>query len=262
MKKMKIMLALMSFLPFSRVFAQTGEIIYRDFEPDSILIYWDKLGPVWIDLDVDGEADDLKMQMYIMGQICYPDLTTAGPNIRICTIESNNTDIVLSEVEDEYWTTYVTWHAGNTAARYSHYGFRIQREDGYYYGWFETYNRVVSKKGEKQIAHYGFDRTAYCTIPDYPLRWGQTDIVGIEENSETNNAFTFIHPNPTNGLVTITGENLRQAEVINMLGQQVLSVQGKGDELHIDIAALPAGVYFVTVTDKEGRKWVRKVVKE
>lgn len=45
-------------------------------------------------------------------------------------------------------------------------------------------------------------------------------------------------------------------------GQQVLSVQGKGNELRIDMAALPAGVYFVNVTDEEGRKCVRKVVKE
>lgn len=58
------------------------------------------------------------------------------------------------------------------------------------------------------------------------------------------------------------GENLKQAEACNMLGQQVLSVQGKGDELHIDMAELPAGIYFVTVTDSEGRKCVRKIVKE
>jgi hypothetical protein len=36
-----------------------------------------------------------------------------------------------------------------------------------------------------------------------------------------------LHPNPTSGLVTIMGENLKQAEACNMLGQQVLSVQGK-----------------------------------
>jgi len=42
----------------------------------------------------------------------------------------------------------------------------------------------------------------------------------------------------------------------------VLSVQGEGNELRIDMAALPAGVYFVNVTNEEGRKCVRKVVKE
>ena len=71
-----------------------------------------------------------------------------------------------------------------------------------------------------------------------------------------------IYPNPTDGIVTITGENLRQAEVANMLGQQLFSVQNEGDELHIDMASLPAGIYFVTITNKEGRKCVRKVVRD
>ena len=71
-----------------------------------------------------------------------------------------------------------------------------------------------------------------------------------------------LHPNPTNGQVTITGENLRQAEVVNMLGQRVATVAGDGDMLHIDMAKLHSGVYFVNITDSEGRKCVRKVVKE
>ena len=86
-------------------------------------------------------------------------------------------------------------------------------------------------------------------------------MTGIEE-SDKSNSFASIHPNPTTGQITILGENLRQAEVLNMLGQQVLSVQGEGNELRIDMAALPAGVYFVNVTNEEGRKCVRKVVKE
>ena len=88
---------------------------------------------------------------------------------------------------------------------------------------------------------------------------------GIDENGSSMYSGAFdanIVPNPTTGMVSITGENLRQAEVLNVLGQQMLSVQGEGNELHINIIALPAGVYFINVTDEEGRKCVRKVVKE
>ena len=261
MEKIRLILALLALLPFSGAFAQTGEIIYRDFEPDSILIYWHKLGPIWIDLDVDGEADDLMMRMCVDHGICYPELISGDwDNTKICYFESNDPDMILSEVAEEDWLNYVSWNAGATATDYTHYGFRIQQEDGYYYGWFETYSRVISYKNGKSEAHYGFDRTAYCTIPNYPLVWGQTNLVGIEETEA--NGFAAIHPNPTTGMVIVTGENLRQAEVINTLGQQVLGVQGKGNELHIDMAKLPAGVYLVNITDENGKKCVRKVVKE
>jgi len=257
MKKIKLILALLALMPFTGAFAQTGDIIYRDFEPDSILIYWHKLGPVWIDLDVDGEADDLNMQMVKMGEICFPEILTTGSNIKICTIESNNTDIILSEVEEEDWKTYVSWSGGNTAAYYSHYGFRIQREDGYYYGWFETYNRVVSQKNEKQTSHYGFDRTAYCTIPNYPLQWGQTEFWGVEENGD--NASGKLHPNPTTGIVRIEGEKASEVRVFNPLGQLVQTVQNTNE---VSLEGLPQGVYLLRVTTKDGNVFSDKVVKE
>jgi hypothetical protein len=86
----------------------------------------------------------------------------------------------------------------------------------------------------------------------------KSSFLDIDEQSPV---FT-LHPNPTTGRLTIRGERLRQAAVANLLGQQVLSAQGMGDELCLDLAALPAGIYFITVTDEEGRNGVRKVVKE
>jgi len=260
MKKTKIFLALLALLPISRAIAQMGEIIYRDFEPDSILIYWHKLGPVWIDLDADGEADDISMVMDISGEICYPSICSADWSIlKICPIESNNTDIVLSEIEEEKWVNYVAWDQGPTAARYNHYGFRIQREDGYYYGWFETYSRYVKRNNnEKQEAHYGFDRTAYCTIPNYPLYWGQTELtVDLEENVGDNKA--KLHPNPTEGTVRIEGEKAIEVRVYNTLGQLVRTVQNANN---VSLEGLPQGVYLLRVTLEGGKVFSDKVVKE
>ena len=133
-------------------------------------------------------------------------------------------------------------------------GFRSEIDGEYYYGWFKL------RPSYSEFNWY-FDKYAYCTIPNYPLVWGQTVLVGLEENEEPS-AFATVHPNPTTGMVTVTGENLRQAEVVNSLGQQVLGMQGKGNELHIDMAKLPAGIYIVNITDENGKKCVRKVVKE
>lgn len=71
-----------------------------------------------------------------------------------------------------------------------------------------------------------------------------------------------VRPNPTTSLVTITGQDLKSAEVFNTLGQKVAIARSESETLQVDLNGLPAGVYFVNITDKEGRKCVRKVVKE
>jgi len=85
--------------------------------------------------------------------------------------------------------------------------------------------------------------------------------IGVPENEEDREDIK-VYPNPTNGQVTITGENLRKAEVFNMLGQCVATAIGEGEMLHINLANLPEDIYFVSVTDVNGRKYVRKVLKE
>lgn len=86
------------------------------------------------------------------------------------------------------------------------------------------------------------------------------DFMAVKED-ETTPLFTLL-PNPTTGLINITGKDLEQAEVINALGQRVVTATGEGETLQADISELPTGVYFVNITDKEGRKCVRKIVKE
>ena len=138
-----------------------------------------------------------------------------------------------------------------------------EEEKHYCYGWVDCsmnwhWTTLPPQWSEGLLC---VNRMAYCTIPDYPMRLGQTSLTeGIEENATT--AFATLHPNPTTGQVTITGKDLKRAEVFNTLGQHVATTQGEGEQMTVDISVLPAGVYFVNVTDKDGRKCVRKVVKE
>lgn len=137
------------------------------------------------------------------------------------------------------------------------------QETHYCYGWMECSMNWHWTTAPPQWTEglLCINRMAFCTIPDYPMRLGQTDFIwDVKENISY--AFATIHPNPTTGLVTITGKELKQAKVINALGQCVATVKGEGERLTVDISSLPAGVYFVNVTDKDGRKCVRKVVKE
>ena len=135
---------------------------------------------------------------------------------------------------------------------------RNGQEGEYYYGWLEAH--YVINYGYNSVRFY-LARTGYCTIPNYPLRWGQTSLTdGIEEIESP--SFANVYPNPTKGQVTILGKDLETAEVVNMLGQRVATASGKSEYITMDISHLSAGIYFVNITDSEGRKCVRKVVKE
>ena len=140
---------------------------------------------------------------------------------------------------------------------------RREVEEGYCYGWIDS--NILLVVGEDVFSDYEWDvtifRMAFCTIPNYPLCVGQTDFTWDVEGNEAK-AFADVYPNPTTSVVTVAGTNLKQAEVLNILGQRVATVQGQGETLQIDIANLPAGVYFVSITDEEGRKCVHKVVKK
>ena len=120
---------------------------------------------------------------------------------------------------------------------------------------FHVYSENHLNRQDKELCQTDVRRIeihyANTPMPDYDVK-----------EQPTEQAFATIHPNPTTGFVAITGKDLRQAEVLNTLGQQVATALGNGETLQIDIANLPTGIYFVRVTDKEGRKCVRKVVKE
>ena len=290
MKKLILLTILLSFTILTSVTAQQGEIIYREFDPPLELVQ-NIYGPsqtLELDFDGDGVVDHRYYGEYWdFHEWPIYEASFNGWEIRLVGLDEN--DNIITYNPNDTLIPNPTYNANDTLNPYSPLGWRRGPEYAYYYEpdnnsngiYHETYgiHKVIDGKNYYGWYHgYGMegreysegpylfkiyiDKIAFCTIPDYPLVYGQTSLTeGVEENSESQ-AFVTFHPNPTNSLVTITGENLRQAEVRNMLGQQILSVQCKGNELRIDMAALPAGIYFVTVTDEEGRKCVRKVVKE
>ena len=229
--------------------AQQGDIIIVDFEPDSCIT--DQYTRLWVDFDNDGNGD-IFLRMPYSSTGYWPEIV-ATENWEITWLDEDNTDTIPNI---SHWGQTYLWLDDEDQNRFAA---RKQIEnDNYVFVWFEAYNYVTFNPF---VCHVCFDKYAYCTVPDYPLVWGQTSLTeGIDEAEST--ASAIIYPNPTTGMATIIGENLRQAEVFNMLGQQVFSIKGEGNELRIDMAELPAGVYFVNVTDSEGRKCVRKVVKE
>ena len=79
---------------------------------------------------------------------------------------------------------------------------------------------------------------------------------GVTESSESD---IHIWPNPTTGTLHIDADDIDKVEIYNLLGQMVL-IAGKVET--IDLSSLEKGVYFLMVSEKNGRKSVTKIMKE
>ncbi len=254
--KRKIITIIALTLAFISVEAQTEEFLYTDYVPDSCK-YVTEVDPFEIDIDSDGQID-----LWFSGYCQHGALlmtTHMSQGWEYCKPYPKENTVLNADTLIWKQSTDDWFGSGSFMGRV---GLRRSMGDWYFYGWMQVYcDTVPTQPYPGAVGRNTYvDRMAYCTIPDYPLRWGQTSVTGMEENGVT--SFATVHPNPATGLITITGKNLAQAEVFNTLGQQVATATGEGETLQIDIANLPAGIYFVNVTDGEGRKCVKKVVKE
>ena len=83
---------------------------------------------------------------------------------------------------------------------------------------------------------------------------------GPSSVDETTAAAT-IYPNPTNGNIMISGNNISMVEVYNLCGQKVMSIEANANTVNVNMSALTTGVYMVKIVDGNGNATVNKVVK-
>ena len=148
----------------------------------------------------------------------------------------------LNEIGYPAVITFEKWNGEEWAYGLWQNGFNIFPDEH-----LKRQNSILGRRGVHQVVlHY-----ANTPMPDYDV-----------EEYATEQSFATLHPNPTTGQVTIMGQDLKTVEVFNTLGQQVAAANEKGERITLDISNLPTGIYFVNITDGEGRKCVKKVVKE
>lgn len=141
--------------------------------------------------------------------------------------------------------------------------FRKPVSGGFYYGWLRyildfgepVYPGDINPNAECHIQDY-----AFCTIPDYPLRVGQTSL--DDDIAEHYAANIMVYPNPTTGIINVSGENIAAIEVVNIMGQTMLKKNCDGDEANVDISSFTPGIYFVKVGMNDGNEFSEKIIKE
>jgi hypothetical protein len=119
------------------------------------------------------------------------------------------------------------------------------------YGWirYEYY-------GDKIV----INDMAYCTIPNYPLKFGQKSLTeDVAEISAAN--YYSLYPNPVDDRLVLKLADEHKCENVS-----VYSIDGRmlksqdSDFENIDVSALTRGVYFVRIILQEGSVFTEKIV--
>ena len=268
----KILLIITTLVLSNIVLAQQGEILYFDLEPDSTRTFrnWETPEPpICLDVDRDGLCEwkfwdntggHQSIVLFFEPNV-HPFVDSLGWFQRLRVNSIGQIGDTIANLEYGTIPRHIIGDLGDYPDQML--ALRYQVDEGYCYGWIHYSARLYEPApmvGASRI-DVAVHEMAYCTIPNYPLLIGQTDFTSDVDENESK-AFAFIYPNPTTGMVTIMGKDLKTAEVFNALGQHMANAKGDGEQLTVDISDLPAGVYFVNITDSVGRKCVKKVVKE
>ena len=81
------------------------------------------------------------------------------------------------------------------------------------------------------------------------------------EVSETSGIVTAVYPNPTNGMIKIEAESMKNISIFNMLGEKVFECSANGDTFEYDFSHQSAGVYLIRVETVKGIETIRVTVK-
>lgn len=88
----------------------------------------------------------------------------------------------------------------------------------------------------------------------FALKINAEGFVGLDEFQEENMA--FVYPNPSNGIIRISGVEADKTLIYNTLGQHVISFRGN----ETNVETLTRGVYLMRITDVDGKTQTLRVV--
>ena len=221
-------------------FIEEEPIIFINYEPDSCIT--DHYTRLWVDFDDDGYGDIcLKMDYTSTGY--WPEIISSD-DWEITWLDDDDPDIIPNI---DHWGQSYLWLDDEDQSRFAARK-RIDN-DNYVFAWFEAYNYVTFNPF---VCNVCFDKFAYCTIPNYPLEWGQTTLTDGLEEGRKEIGFN-VYPNPAHSVLfvetmctpSLPMENVYR--ITNLMGQTLLQGRINDEIQQINIESLPAGIYFITL---------------
>lgn len=192
-----------------------------------------------------GEAEKLICDMSLEegDKIVYPDMCLWEDTMVVSQVNYNN-GIKTMRLYNGYYNTYF--------------------KEGIFPSMFPLWQEPLSDMYEIGEAASAAFIWLLCEYKDGVQVYGSNNncfpnLWDIEEIAEKQ---VSVYPNPTNYTITVSEKNLAQVEIINIMGQTIISEKCDADEAKIDISSLASGVYMIKMRTKDGKEFAERIVKD
>ena len=113
-----------------------------------------------------------------------------------------------------------------------------------------------------QPGTYTFTREVMDVCTDWIPSNGSWKVT-VSQNSvdENDDSRLEVYPNPTNDKVTVRCENMESISVMSITGQQVVTKEVDGDQVDMDLANVPSGVYVLVIRTNDGVNVFTRIAK-
>ncbi len=248
MKHKIYMLFLMIIIATLNLNAQEQSIIFNDYVPDITLDNHLK-DTLKIDLNYDSVNDVVFYLMYPS----YGRVLIIEPlhNDCLITINNWNTSDTLNQALD--WISkrwFFQWEPNG-----GEIGIKLKLNGQNYYGWIKAYY----KNFELETFWY-VDKYAFCTIPDYPLMWGQTELTGKKDIKIQDKIKVTVDGLSKN--INIQSKDVvMEISLINSSGRVIRKWRNiKSSKVDIPSEGIRGGVYFMRIKTENDKIVTEKIV--
>ncbi len=151
------------------------------------------------------------------------------------------------------------WATGNEV-NVSHYNI-TRSNDGSEFKEVGTMKAGLINGQYSFIEHVEAKANAWYRIEgvDYDGKKTYSNIINLKNLGERK---VLLMPNPVRDVLTVSGEGLKNVQIIDVNGKVVIKRSGNGSVFTINTESLPTGVYVARVMTADGRVETHKIIKQ
>lgn len=174
----------------------------------------------------------------VSGGDLFPLIMTLHPQTRIF---GKSTAGAYSRVNFENMQNSWRWEIGKTVSNLQ---------------WCDDYKNFLARSESPVDEKVWFDQNSVALEIDPVVEAAKNWIYLTTNNKRTSSSKFTIYPNPTTNFLTIEGSeiSLCYIKVMHLNGQEVLVKTMDGERKVLDVSALRAGMYFITIQSKDYMK--------